>query len=179
VDFLAGVDITFFFPKNDSVPLYQVITPPMMGKLTAYLRGGGNLFISGAHIASDIHFNGQDSVAAGLLKYRWRTSNASRTGKFYFTLPGFDRYTADYSFNTGIHPEIYTVEGADALEPADSTSITLARYRENNMSAAVAHRGDCGVVAMGFPFESITDHGARDAIMKKILDYFLKQDADE
>ncbi|MCK4748541.1 MAG: fibronectin type III domain-containing protein, partial [Bacteroidales bacterium] len=147
VDFIAGEEKTSYLPKNDTVPLYQVFTEPMLILLGDYLETGGGLFLSGAHIASDMHALMQDSLVASLLKYKWRTSNASRLGEFYFTDPAFGGYERTFEFNTGLHPTVYTVEGADALEPADSTSTTLVRYRENNMSAAVAYRGNCGIVA--------------------------------
>ena len=175
IDFLAGEERTTWLPKNDSIGNYQVFTPSMMQKLSGYLGGGGNIYISGAHIATDVHNNGQDSIVASLLKYRWRTSNACRTGDFYFMDPSFGSFENTSHFNTGIDPEIYTVEGADALEPADTTAITLIRYRENNASAAVAFRGAYGVIAMGFPFESITDGLTRDQLMKKILTFLTEQ----
>lgn len=174
VDFLAGEERSTFLPKNDSVPLYQVFQDSMIVLLQEYLGQGGNLFISGAHIATDMHQMEQDSVLGQLLKYRWRTSNASRLGSFYFMeeeIAGVDRY---FRFNTRIRPDIYTVEGADALEPVDSSAMTLLRYTENNMSAGVAYRGGYGVVAMGFPFEAIVDPGERDYIMRKILSYLLE-----
>ncbi|MEN8156817.1 MAG: hypothetical protein ABFS10_07695 [Bacteroidota bacterium] len=179
VDFVAGEERTSYFPKNDSVPLYQVFTDSMLTRFGDYLRGGGNLFISGAHIATDVHINGQDSLVGELLKYRWRTSNASRLGGFYFTDPAFAGQTETFEFNTGYDPEIYTVEGADALEPVDSTATTLIRYRENNMSAAVACKGEHGIVSMGFPFETIKGSKTRDEMMKKILNYLLQHKDDE
>jgi len=84
-----------------------------------------------------------------------------------------------FSFNTGFHPDIYTVEGADALEPVESTAITLMRYSENNMSAGVAFRGAYGIVSLGFPFESIVDQEMRDIIMRKTLNYLRNQKDDE
>ncbi len=179
VDYLAGEERTTFMPKNDSVSQYQVFPDTMLTILSAYLGGGGSLFVSGAHIATDIHFHGQDSLVASVLKYKWRTSNASRVGKFYFMDPDFASVTEYFSFNTEIDPKIYTVEGADALEPADSLAITLIRYKENNMSAAVGFRGDYGIVALGFPFETIRDQSARDLIMRKTISYLLKQKEDE
>ncbi|MCK4751158.1 MAG: hypothetical protein KAT15_29065, partial [Bacteroidales bacterium] len=179
VDYLAGEERTTFMPKNDSVSRYQVFPDSMLTILAAYLEAGGSLFISGAHIATDIHFHGQDSLVASVLKYKWRTSNASRVGKFYFMDPDFAGVTEQFSFNTGVDPHIYTVEGADALEPADSLAITLIRYVENNMSAAVGFRGDYGIVALGFPFETIVDQSARDLIMRKTISYLLNQKEDE
>ncbi len=175
IDFIAGEERSTRLPKNDSIWSYQVFPDSMIQMLSGYLEDGGSLFISGAHIASDVHFRGQDSLVAAVLKYRWRTSNASRTGGFYFMDDTFGDYRDTHRFNTGIDPEIYTVEGADALEPADSASMTLIRYRENNASAAVAYRGTYRVIAMGFPFETIMGRSTRDLIMKEILTYLTEQ----
>ena len=85
--------------------------------------------------------------------------------------PAFGGYREEYAFNTAYDPRIYTVEGADALEPAGPGAFTLARYRENNMSAAVAFRGPHRVVSMGFPFETILDQDARDKVMEMIINF--------
>ena len=179
VDYLAGEERSSRLPKNDSVIHYQVWPESMLAVLESYLDGGGSLFVSGAHIASDMHENHQDSVLARLLKFKWRTSNASRLGNFYSMDPEFAPHTEQFRFNTRVNPVIYTVEGADALEPIDSAAITLIRYSENNMSAGVAYRGDYGVVSLGFPFETITDQAARDRIMKQTIHYLLKTKEDE
>ena len=179
VDFLAGEEKSTYMPKNDSARHYQVFQDTMLTLIELYLEQGGNLFISGAHIATDMHQLGQDSVVGNLLKYKWRTSNASRLGKFYFMEPEIAEVKSQFSFNTGYNPDIYTVEGADALEPFDSTSTTLLRYVENNMSAGVAYRGDYGVAAFGFPFETITDQWERDLILRRILTYLLEPEEDE
>jgi hypothetical protein len=179
VDFLAGEEKTSYMPKNDTLPRYQVFRDSMLILLKDYLEQGGNLILSGAHIASDMHQLGQDSLVAELFKYKWRTSNASRLGRFYFMDAEIAGVDTNFTFNTDIHPAIYTVEGADALEPVDSTSITLLRYAENNKSAGVAYRGDYGVVSLGFPFETILDPGERDFIMEKIVNYLLEAKENE
>ena len=178
VDYLAGEEKSTYFPKNDSLAHYQVFPDSMLILLESYLGQGGNLFISGAHIATDMHEQHQDSVVGSLLKYRWRTGNASRLGKFYFMDPEIAEINSHFSFNAGRDPDIYTVEGADALEPIDSTAITLTRYAENNMSAGVAYRGDYGVATFGFPFETI-NASERDLIMERILRYLLEYTKDE
>ncbi len=179
VDYLAGEERSTQLPKNDSVTHYQVWPESMLPVLERYLDGGGSLFISGAHIASDMHQNNQDTIVGSLLKFKWRTSNASRLGIFYSMDPEFADLSDHFQFNTKVDRELYTVEGADALEPVDSTAITLLRYSENNMSAGVAYRGDYGVVSMGFPFETITEQEMRDRIMKQTINYLLKQKEDE
>jgi len=179
VDFLAGEEKTTYMPKKDSISRYQIFPDPMLRILGAYLEEGGNLLLSGAHIASDMHLNQQDSLVASVLKYKWRTSNASRLGEFYFMDPDFADVSTMFTFNAGIDPFIYTVEGADALEPSDSLGTTLIRYSENNMSAAVGYSGVHRIVALGFPFETIKDPSARDTIMRKTIEYLLKLNGDE
>jgi len=179
VDYLAGEERSTYMPKNDSVCHYQVWPDSMLQVIDDYLAKGGNLFISGAHIASDSHFHQQDSIVGLMLRFKWRTSNASRLGNFYSMDPEFAEMSELFRFNTGTDPVLYTVEGADALEPVDSTAITLLRYSENNMSAGVAFRGTYGVVVMGFPFETIVDRDMRDSIMNKTINYLLGRKDDQ
>ncbi len=179
IDYLAGEERTTFLPKNDSILRYQVFPEGMLTILALYLEEGGSLFLSGAHIATDMHMNGQDTLVASVLKYKWRTSNASREGEFYYMDPDFAGVSEFFSFNTHIDPYIYTVEGADALEPADTLAISLIRYSENNMSAAVGYIGAYKIVAMGFPFETIMDQAVRDKLMGKTIEYLMNQEEDE
>jgi len=179
VDYLAGEERSTYMPKNDTVCHYQVWPENMLNVLEHYLLDGGKLLITGAHIASDMHLHQQDERVGSLLKFKWRTSNASRLGQFYSMDPEFAPMDQQFRFNTGIDPVLYTVEGADALEPVDSTAVTLMRYSENNMSAGVAFRGAYGIVALGFPFETIVDQEMRDIVMKRALNYLLNQKDDE
>jgi hypothetical protein len=179
VDYLAGEERSTYMPKNDTVCHYQVWPGTMLDVLEDYLLGGGKLLVSGAHIASDMHVNQQDERIGALLKFKWRTSNASRLGQVYSVDPAFAERKQLFRFNTGSDPVLYTVEGADALEPVDSTAITLMRYAENNMSAAVAFKGSYGVVSMGFPFETLVDQEMRDQVMRRTMNYLLNQEEDE
>lgn len=175
IDFLAGEEKSVLMPKNDSVWHYRIWTEETLSVLRNYLHAGGAIFINGAHIASDAHMHGQDQEVAELFKFKWRTSNASRTGKVYCLDEEFLPKGQIYSFNTDYLEDIYRVEGADALEPADTTATRLFRYRENNMSAGVAHRSDYAVLAVGFPFEAIRSKEERDLIMKQTLNYLLEE----
>lgn len=179
VDYLAGEERSTYMPKNDTVCHYQVWPETILDVLEDYLGKGGKLLLTGAHIASDMHLHQQDERIGAHLKFRWRTSNASRLGKVYSVDPDFAGREQVFRFNTGSDPVLYTVEGADALEPVDSTAITLMRYSENNMSAAVAFRDYYGVVSMGFPFESLVDQQMRDQLMKRTINYLLNQKEDE
>jgi len=179
LDYLAGEERSTYMPKNDTVCHYQVWPEAMLDVLEDYLQGGGKLLVSGAHIASDMHKHQQDERVGSLLKFKWRTSNASSLGQVYSMDPALAERDLQFRFNTGTDSKLYTVEGADALEPVDSTAITLMRYSENNMSAAVAFRENYGVVSMGFPFETLVDQQMRDQLMKRTINYLLNLKEDE
>jgi hypothetical protein len=49
----------------------------------------------------------------------------------------------------------------------------LMRYNENEFSAVIGFNVSYGVVAMGFPFETITDEKSRAKLMGAILDYLI------
>ena len=49
----------------------------------------------------------------------------------------------------------------------------MMRYPGSGLPAAVGYRGAYSTFVMGFPFESITDEGARDVLINDIMK-FLK-----
>lgn len=175
LDYLAGEERSTYHSRNASGPSHEVFPGQSLQVLESYLNAGGALLLSGAHVATDVHQLGQDSLVAGLLKYRWRNSHASRKGGFYLADPQWGDYRSTLEFNAGQCMDRYAVEGADALEPADSTASTFMRYRENNMSAAVAHRGRYRVLSLGFPFESILGEATREELMELFMTFLLEE----
>jgi len=108
------------------------------------------------------------------LKYKWRTDHAVKTGGVYSVDSLFMPFGNSFEFNTQLNPSLYAAESPDAIEPVDTTAVTILRYRENNTSAAVGFKGDYSVVAFGFPIETIPDQGKRNEVMQAVLNY-LKQ----
>ncbi|MCD7916604.1 MAG: hypothetical protein LUG96_15975 [Tannerellaceae bacterium] len=52
-------------------------------------------------------------------------------------------------------------------------SFTVFCYSENNISAGVASVGDYNTLILGFPFETIQEASARNALMKNILQFIF------
>ena len=76
-------------------------------------------------------------------------------------------------FNTNFSSTIYRVEAPDAIEPADSSALTVFRYHENNMSAGVAFNGTYRLVVLGFPFETVLGAKNRDALLFGIFNFLV------
>ncbi len=154
---------------------YKVFTPSMRQKIIDISRQAGNLFISGAYIASDFHEN-KDTVASNfakeILHYTWRTNFAVRSGQVYSTdyvKPGFN---IQFDFNTYFSPNIYTVEAPDAIEPSGVEAKVAFRFSENNASAGVLYKGKYKTLVLGFPFETILERDNRIQLMQQIIDWF-------
>ncbi|MCK4641776.1 MAG: fibronectin type III domain-containing protein, partial [Candidatus Marinimicrobia bacterium] len=179
VDIIMGEEKLTEGPKPFLEKQFEVFPVPLQESLKIYCQSGGSIFISGAYIGTDPFVNVQDDSASinfvqSNLKYKWRTDHAVKTGGVYSVDSLFMPFGNSFEFNTLLNPSLYAVESPDAIEPADTTAVTILRYRENNTSAAVGFKGDYSVVAFGFPFETIPDQGKRDEVMQAILNYLKK-----
>lgn len=148
-------------------------------KIAEYCNGGGNIFASGAYVASDLWDN-KDATkedkdfATNTLKYKWRVGQAAVEGKAKVVTSPFSSFAGNYEFFTKLNSTCYAVESPDALEPAGENSFTILRYSENNLSAGVASKGDYKTVVIGFPFEVIQDESQRNLLMNSILRFVFE-----
>jgi hypothetical protein len=108
--------------------------------------------------------------ARDVLKCSWVTGHAVRTGDVTPVASSFRNGSISMSFTVDPNSNTYAVEAPDALAPVKGGAMLL-RYSENLFGAAVGFRGERNVVAMGFPFETITTPEARDALMKGVVEY--------
>ena len=154
---------------------YAIFDPDIRQKITDFTKNKGNVFASGANIASDFIIN-KDTVAMkfaqDILHYKWRTNYAVKTGKVYATDYAGIAFSGSWYFNTNFHPTVYKVEAPDAVEPVGPGATSAFRYSETNASAGTVFHGDYKTVILGFPFETILDETERDTMMKQVLDFF-------
>ncbi len=172
-DLLYGEEKTTRLPGNDSIPRFSIYNDKMLTTLEKYALLGGNIFISGAYIGSDIS---NDTIMQkriyNLLKMKFRTDHAVKYVHFYSAAKEFNLAG---TVNTDYNLQQYIVESPDAIEPFGEGTETIFRYNENNTSAGIAGKSDYGVVALGFPFEAIKNQLTRDKLMQQIFDYFTEK----
>ncbi|NDV78109.1 xanthan lyase [Dysgonomonas sp. 511] len=155
---------------------FKTFTSDFQAKIKDYCNSKGNVFVSGAFVASDLWTG--DSVkkadkdfAQQVLKYKWMVGQAARRGTVKAVASPFGMLKGDCSFYNELNEKMYVVESPDALVPAGDNSFTFLRYSENGLSAAVASSGEYKTVVAGFPFESIKGKDERKAFMKGVLDF--------
>jgi len=165
------------WPKPVAEPRFRVFPKAFADAVEAFCGMGGNVLLSGAYIASDLRDDNEKiCFASEVLKYKWRTDNASRTGRVYTNNETLFGNRINFSFVTDFHPQIYGAENPDGIEPADkSSALTVMRYGENNISAAIAYRGEnYSTMVLGFPFECIDSELSRNVLMRSVLEFFDK-----
>jgi hypothetical protein len=182
VDLILGKQKTTHWQKayGDSVNgvQYRAFPLPLRSVLTGYLNAGGSLFVSGSYVGSDIFSEAkQDTTgvpfARHVMRFDWVTDYAARTGRVTSVDTSFLPLGTELIYNTIPRLDIYPVESPDAVAPFDSSSQVL-RYSENGFGAGIAFRKSYGIVATGFPFESMPDPRQRTILMRAVLRYLKR-----
>jgi len=157
-------------------PQFKTFPDSLQAKISAYCGRGGNIFVSGAYVGTDMWDTpftkeSDKEFTQKILKYKWRAGHAAVTGKVRRVHSPIPQFKGDCQFYSEQNAEFYAVESPDAIEPAGEGSYTVFRYSENNMSAGVAFSGDYKVCVLGFPFEAIQEEAERDQLMSNILEF--------
>lgn len=173
VDLICGEEKKTLPPKlNNRLPIqFQIIPDLLKDKIKDYLNNGGNLFLSGAYIGSDLSSdqNGK-SFANDVLKFDFKTTHASKTGKLYSVNKKFMTEHITIEYNADFDEKIYKVEAPDEIGPINGSEV-LMRFNENEFSTMVGYKRNYGVVALSVPFETIISDEHRTMLMKSILNY--------
>jgi hypothetical protein len=148
-------------------------------RIADYCRAGGNLFVTGAYVASDLAQTAAKDTTARVfaketLRFGLGATHASRGGGVYSVQTTSMPAGEWRAFREEPTREMYGIESVDALSPANGGNVIL-RYAENEFGAGVAYKEQYGVIAFGFPFETIPEASMRDAVMKAVVSFLLSR----
>ena len=135
VDLIMGKQKTYVLGNDTS---FQCFTPELQKVLTDYLQTGGNLLMSGAHIASDMQSDTNKVFIKEHLHYTYRCDHASKQGGI--SINNRLLTIGKYKFNTTPNQERIHTENPDCIMPTKG-AICVARFSDTNLSAAVAYDG--------------------------------------
>lgn len=160
---------------------YGTFPTELQDALRRHTAAGGSVIASGSYIAGDAwHNHHNDSIAAetgrrfiseifGMTADPAGRLNvaAARTTESRLLNDG----PVNVSFATEINPAFYAVESVDALAGADGAKTSvLMTYPEGGKTAGITHSGKgFRTIALGFPFETVTDANARKELMQLML----------
>ena len=173
IDFIFGEEKKTLAPKYKNKIEFEVFPISLREKITTYLNGGGRIFLSGAYLGTDLYSDIDSSgirFANDVLKFKLKTGHAAKTGKVFSVADNFYPAKNIVEFNTTFNDSIYKVEAPDELGAVKGSEVLL-RYMENNFSSVIGYKDKYGVVAFGFPFETILGENNRIMIMNSVLKY--------
>lgn len=164
---------------------YKAFPVELQNRIKAHTDKGGNIFVSGAYVATDLWDNpysdketteADKKFATEVLGYNWRVGQASVTGDAYETVSPFKEFkNGRFEFYNDLNADSYAVESPDSFYASKKEGATIMRYGENNLVAGIAMKTPAySTVIIGFPFESIKTDNGRDLLMKQILEFFNK-----
>lgn len=180
VDLILGKECQTKMGRLGATPLeFKTFNKKMQSAIANYCDEGGNIFVSGSYVGSDLWDNRLVSsdkedreFAMNVLKYKWRVGQAARNGLVKSVASPIGSIKGNYSYHSELNSESYVVESPDAIEPAAKGAHTILRYSENNISAGVAYDGEYKTCILGFPFEAIRTESEREELMAAILNFF-------
>lgn len=165
VDYILGME------KEDPAHkvYYKTFSSAMQRIITSYCQSGGNLFVSGAYVGSDMSgTQGNREFTEKILKYGYQSSMTDKSSNRInglgrtITIPRTPNETS------------YAVPAPDCIVPVD-TAFPVFTYVPGNQSAGIAYKGNYRTFVLGFPFESIQSEADRATIMAGILGFFTQR----
>jgi hypothetical protein len=176
VDLILGKQLQTKRGRGHSEVKYRTFTPSLMEYINTYSSKGGNILVSGSNVATDLWDSHTTDTttqhfATNVLKYVWRTNQASRTGEVKAAKNPFG-FDLSLSFYNEPNPVVYSAESPDGVEPAGANSFTIFRYSDNNISAGIAYKGKYNSVVLGFPIETVKDNAKMKDLVESIIKFF-------
>ncbi|NME72038.1 golvesin C-terminal-like domain-containing protein [Flammeovirga aprica] len=167
---------------------FTILSEELRAGIEAYLKQGGNLFISGAYLGSSLFYE-ENGIPKGrkhpdvlygknVLHLIGRTDHADVIGKVKSIDKAFPNLNG-LTYSKSDDNEMYKVESPDALEPWGKAAKQIGRYTSNQKGAGVSfNNGNEKVVAFGFPFETILSEQKRIEVMEDILRFFKENEGE-
>ena len=134
---------------------FKSFTPELQKVVADYLEKGGNLLVSGAHIASDMQSPKDKAFIKEQLHCTYRCNHASEQGSLVVNRRVLSPGT--YTFHATPNANCIHTENPDCILPADGAQ-AVAKYADTQLNAAVAYDGreeqKGKTLAWGFMLES-------------------------
>lgn len=166
VDYIAGLQAQM--PYN--LRPYPVFTSAARNKLSAYLKNGGSLLLSGSYIGSDnVHSAADRDFIEEMLKFKYDGSARIDSTDY---VNGLNLQFLIYRKPNATH---YAAIAPDAILPTSNKAFTAFAYG-GGQGAGVAYQGkNYRTLSMAFPFECIRDKDVRHKAMKAILSFLVSK----
>lgn len=175
IDLILGKQKQTTIGKGSSGIMFKAFPENLQNKLLAYAKKGGNIFVSGQYIVSDLNSEVDKKFGREMFGIEQSEKEELRNDRIT-VIPTQMQSTfteQKYTYNNTLNEKQYIVENPDALIPDfDKDTEILMQFDDTESGAAVIMKnGKRRSLAMSIPFESIKDPIARKFLMRQILDF--------
>lgn len=147
---------------------YKTFPLELQEKLREYCANDGRLFVSGAHLASDMYINEKDrAFIRDVLRMDYGGTVFDKSENIVYGAG------LDLPVLRGANEYCYALSSPDVLVPIDDAFVTFI-YKGNRKSAGVGYSGDYRVLSAAFPFETISDEQKRAKLMGAVMRFLLE-----
>ncbi len=152
--------------------------------VSAFLSGGGNLFVSGTELVWDLDSQGaapDKLFATNVLRTAYGADDAgtgnvtARTGGVF---DGLGTFTFDYAGTGSRYRASYPDRLLASGSPSSVTALVYGTSSSATAVAGLAYSNTYQLVTLGFPFETIFSESTREALLANTLDFFGDASAD-
>ncbi len=148
---------------------YKTFPVGLQSRLTAYCTGGGNLFVSGAFIASDMQGCDADRQFIRNLLHFDYGGTVSNLSDDVITGSGMR-----LSIDRGVNETCYAVSRPDILVPLNDAFISFVFDGCKESAGVACVAGGYRVLSTSFPFEAVQDCTKRTELMGAVMRFLLK-----
>jgi hypothetical protein len=159
--------------QGGSVPVFS---DEEIRLLSTYLQGGGSLFLSGAHVASELD---QDDVGRLFLQEALGARFAGTIENPNSAQPSDEGAFQDLGrveFG-GVVGRSYPVPVMDLIEPVDGTIVSLYVTSQDDQIVGVQQTKIGKSIFLTVPFETIDDSAMRAAIMERAMQFLVSRES--
>ncbi|MDE6336645.1 MAG: hypothetical protein K2L34_08745 [Muribaculaceae bacterium] len=179
IDLILGKQKTTVTGNGNTGIRFTAFPKKLQEELTSFTRHGGDLFVSGQYVVSDLADyrspSGSKDFSSNVLGMVPGYGSRPYSGKLdVAAASGVSVPSIKYS-NT-LNDKRYIVENPDVLNPSGKVSVTpFMTFTDTLLPAGYFTRnGKSNGVIMSIPFESIEDSTTRNQVMNAILEHLEK-----
>ena len=146
---------------------YKTFPMELQSKITSYCEAGGRIFVSGAHIASDMaHDDNDRAFIRNVLKFDYAGYVADLSEKTIFGS------NLTFDVNRSMSDKCYAVSRPDILAPVGNSFVAFV-FDNCRESAGIAFADNYRVLATSFPFETIVQENFRTELMGAVMRFLM------
>ena len=148
---------------------YKTFPLQLQQKISDFCRKGGNLFVSGAFLASDMTKNSTDNDFIRNVLHVDFGGSVTNISENRITGSGLS-----LEIRRGVNEKCYAVSRPDVLVPVGNAFVSFV-FDGGKQSAGVAYAGDYRVLSTSFPFEAVTDSREREKLMGAVMRFLMQR----